>query len=218
MHPGTSLLWPDSPYNQAVADINLRFAGFDVLQVVLETDKSYGIETVAALDTMQRFQRYMEEDPDVGGTFSFGDLVPATNRLFRGGYPKWQVVPDDDAAGAMIAQLTMGNATPGDFDRVAKPPHFDAANISVWYKDHRGETIERALARARLFIKANNVGADGSPRLELAVGSMGLLAAVNETIGSLEITTVLLIRHPVVDVGHTLAQHIDVDPAHLNTS
>ncbi len=193
VHPGTSLLWPDSPYNQAVADINSRFAGFDVLQVVLETDKSYGIETVAALDTMQRFQRYMEEDPDVGGTFSFGDLVPATNRLFRGGYPKWQVVPDDDAAGAMIAQLAMGNATPGDFDRVAKPPHFDAANISVWYKDHRGETIERALARARLFIKANNVGADGSPRLELAVGSMGLLAAVNETIGSLEITTVLLI-------------------------
>jgi uncharacterized protein len=192
VHPGTSLLWPNSPYNSAVKDINQRFAGFDALQVVLSTSKLFGMETAEALTLMERFERYMERDPDVGGTFSFADFVPATHRLFRGGLPKWEVVPDKDENAASLAQLAMGNASPGDFDLWLSLPHFNAANITVWYKDHRGETIERALARARAFANSPADQASGFT-FHIAAGTMGLLAAVNETIGPLEVLTVLLI-------------------------
>jgi hypothetical protein len=64
VNPGTPLLWPNSPYNTAIARINERFAGFDVLQVVLE-GKPESINGSAGLNLMQRFQRHMELDPEV---------------------------------------------------------------------------------------------------------------------------------------------------------
>src|SRR5436305_1351401 len=107
VNPGTPLLWPDSPYNTAIRKINERFAGFDVLQVVVE-GKPESIKTSNGLNLMQRFQRYMELDPEVGATFSFSDQVSQVNRLFHGGFPKWGVIPDNDVDSAMIYHLEIG--------------------------------------------------------------------------------------------------------------
>ena len=115
-HPGTSLLWPNGAYNTAVGKINERFAGFDVLQVVQEIrEPQMSIHQPAALEAMQRFQRYMELDPDVVATFSFADLVTATNRMLHGGLPKWGLVPESDADAAMIAQLALSGSGPRRF-------------------------------------------------------------------------------------------------------
>ena len=192
VHPGTPLLWPNSPYNTAIKRINERFAGSDVLQVVVEDNRVEGVRNSAALDLMQRFQRYMERDTEVGGTFSFADLVPQVNRLFHGGFPKWGVVPEADADAAMLFQLAMTGASPGDFDRLFTRD-FAAANINIWYKDHRGETVERALKRAQGFMDHDKSTANHGPNVRLASGTIGLLGALNETIGRLEIVTVLLI-------------------------
>jgi predicted RND superfamily exporter protein len=192
VRPGTPLLWPTSPYNMAVKRINERFAGFDVLQIVGESARPDGIRNGQTLELMQRFQRYMERDTEVGGTFSFADLVPQVNRLFHGGFSKWSVVPETDADAAMLFQLAMTGASPGDFDRLLTRD-FGAANINVWYKDHRGETVERALKRARGFLERERSSGNNAPKLRLASGTIGLLGALNETIGRLEIVTVTLI-------------------------
>lgn len=192
VRPGTPILWPTSPYNTAIRRINERFAGFDVLQVVAESSRPDGIRNNETLDLMQRFQRYMERDTEVGATFSFADLVPQVNRLFHGGFVKWTVVPEADPDAAMLFQLTMTGASPGDFDRLFTR-NFDAANINVWYKDHRAETIERALTRAREFIQLDKGPANTAVHLRLASGTIGLLGALNETIGRLEVLTVVLI-------------------------
>jgi len=191
VNPGTPLLWPDSPYNTAIRKINERFAGFDVLQVVVE-GKPESIKTSDGLDLMQRFQRYMELDPEVGATFSFSDQVSQVNRLFHGGFPKWGVIPENNADSAMIFQLSMTGASPGDFDRLFTSD-FSAGNVTVWYKDHRGETVERALRRAASFMDGNQSDGGGGLRVRLASGTIGLLGALNETIGRLEILTVILI-------------------------
>jgi len=192
VHAGTPLLWPTSPYNMAVKRINERFAGFDVLQVVAESARPDGIRNSETLELMQRFQRYMERDNEVGGTFSFADLVPQANRLFHGGFPKWTVVPETDVDSAMLFQLAMTGAGPGDFDRLLTRD-FGAANINVWYKDHRGETVGRALKRARGFLEREQSSGSNAAQLRLASGTIGLLGALNETIGRLEIVTVALI-------------------------
>lgn len=189
---GTPILWPDSRYNVATRRINERFAGSDVLQVVLESKKPSGIRNSEALNLMLRFQRYMERDKTVGGTFSFADLVPQVNRLFHSGFPKWEVVPNTDTDAAMFFELSMSGASPGDFDRLMTTD-FSAANINIYYKDHRGDTIEEALNRARGFIARAKSPPHPDVQLRLASGSMGLLGALNETIRRTETKTVLLI-------------------------
>src|SRR5258706_974565 len=192
VNPGTPLLWPDSPYNTAIKKINERFAGFDVLQVVVE-GKPENIKNHEGLSLMQSFQRHMELDPEVGATFSFSDQVSQVNRLFHGGFPKWSVIPINDADSAMLFQLSMTGACPGDFDRLFKND-FSAGNVTVWYKDHRGETVERARTRASDFATGNHHNYSARElKVRLAAGTIGLLGALNETIGQLEILTVVLI-------------------------
>jgi uncharacterized protein len=191
VNPGTPILWPDSAYNTAIRKINERFAGFDVLQVVIE-GKAESIKTSDGLNLMQRFQRYMERDPEVGATFSYSDQVSQVNRLFHGGFPKWGVVPDNNVDSAMIFQLSMTGASPGDFDRLFTRD-FSAGNVTVWYKDHRGETVERALRRAASFSDASKENGGSDLKVRLASGTIGLLGALNQTIGKLEISTVVLI-------------------------
>ena len=79
------------------------------------------IETSAGLELMQRFQRYMELDPEVGATFSFADFVPKVNQLFHAGLPKWNVVPDNDRDAGAFSYLAMAGASPGDFDHLMTP-------------------------------------------------------------------------------------------------
>ncbi len=191
VNPGTPLLWPDSPYNTAIRKINERFAGFDVLQVVLE-GKPESIKSSGGLNLMQRFQRHMELDPEVGATFSFSDQVAQVNRLFHGGFPKWGVIPESNTDSAMIFQLSMTGASPGDFDRLFTRD-LSAGNVTVWYKDHRGPTVERALRRASSFMETNPNGGTGDFKIRLAAGTIGLLGALNDTIGRLETLTVILI-------------------------
>ncbi len=192
VNPGTPLLWPDSPYNTAIKKINERFAGFDVLQVVVE-GKPESIKTSDGLDLMQRFQRYMELDPEVGATFSFADQVSQVNRLFHGGFPKWNVIPETNTDSAMIFQLSMTGSSPGDFDRLFTRD-FSAGNVTVWYKDHRSDTVERALRRASMFMVEDRKDSRGRElNVRLASGTIGLLGALNDTIGRLETLTVILI-------------------------
>jgi len=199
VHDGTPLLWPASPYNRAVERINERFAGFDTLHVVAESATPQGIRNRATLDLMQRFQRYMERDREVGGTFSFADLVPQANRLFHGGLPKWGVIPDSDADAALLIHLAMTGASPGDFDHMLARD-LSAANIRVWYKDHRGETVARAIHRAQEFVKRETARGPEMPKLRLASGTLGLLWALNETIRRLEVLTVVLISLVIFSV------------------
>jgi hypothetical protein len=62
----------------------------------------------------------------------------------------------------------------------------------VWYKDHRGATVERALRRASAFMESGS-NANGGLTVRLASGTIGLLGALNDTIGRLETLTVILI-------------------------
>jgi predicted RND superfamily exporter protein len=192
-HHGTSLLWPEAAYNTAVGKINERFPGFDILQVVQEIrEPQISIQHPASLEVMQRFQRYMELDPDVAATFSFADLVTATNRLLHGGLPKWGVVPENQADAAMISQLALSGAGPGDSDRLFTRD-LTAANINVWYKDHRSETVERALQRAKAFQYGGQIQGPSAVEFRLASGTFGLIGAVNETVARSQLEILLLV-------------------------
>jgi uncharacterized protein len=191
-HPGTSLLWPNSPYNQAIERVNEGFAGSDVLQIVLESDRRDGVKNATALDFMLQLQRHMEKDPAVGSTLSFADNVAQGARLFHGGLLKWTGIPDQNSDSAAVSELIIGLASPGDFDRFITSD-FSASSISVWYHDHSEATISGALRRARDFIASAQSSLGDHFRVRLASGTLGLRGANDAIVGKLEIATVAII-------------------------
>jgi predicted RND superfamily exporter protein len=164
-----------------------------VLQIIQEVHgPQMSIHHPASLQAMQRFQQYMELDPEVAGTFSFADLVAATNRLLHGGLPKWGMVPENQADAAMIAQLALSGAGPGDSDRWFTR-NLTAANVNVWYKNHRSETVERALQRAKAFQSKDQIPGPSSGEFRLASGTIGLMGAINETVARSQLEILFLV-------------------------
>lgn len=190
---GTSILWPDSEYNRAVAEMAHRFNGADSLTVVIEGNSTDIIETSAALNLVADYQRHLERDPLVSGTVSFADYVLRGNRLLHGGWDKWETIPADDTGAAMLSQVVMLGAAPKDFDRLITPK-LTAASVTAQYPDHRAPTISRALAWAEDFArKQAPVAAAHQLKLRIASGTLGLLGADNAIITKLEVTTVVYI-------------------------
>jgi predicted RND superfamily exporter protein len=59
----------------------------------------------------------------------------------------------------------------------------------VWYKDHRSETVERALQRAKAF----QYGGQSALEFRLASGTLGLISAINETVAHSQLRVLLLV-------------------------
>ena len=90
-HPGTPILWPDSEFNQSAKVISSKFYGADELTVVVETEMEGGIHRPEVMREIEAFQRYMEQDPKVGGTLSIVDYMKAINRTFHNSDPRWSI-------------------------------------------------------------------------------------------------------------------------------
>ncbi len=86
--------------------------------------------------------------------------------------------------------LILAGTSPGDFDRFVSRDYEDA-NLTVWYKDHKGDTIRRAVARVKEFI-ASAQPIEGI-EFKLATGYMGVLAAVNEVVAASQAHALLLL-------------------------
>jgi predicted RND superfamily exporter protein len=190
-HPGTPILWPDSEYNEAIAAINQKYPGSDQLFVIVDGEAPDIIKRPEVLHRLNEFQRFMERSADVGATVSLADFIIPMNRLLHSGDPKYELLPEDPSLTGSIMLLILAGTSPGDFDRFVSRDYQDA-NITVWYKDHKGDTIRRAIAQAKEFI-ASATAIDGI-EFQLASGYMGVLAAVNEVVaGSQAICLFLLL-------------------------
>ena len=176
---GSPILYPDSDYNRSAEFINREFPGSEELFVVAETPQAGGIKDPQVLRYLERFQQYMLDDPEVGGTKSVVDLVKQVNQINHQDDPKWAQLPRDEAfVGGVLFSYMASSPIPGALDE-----YIDArerqANIVFYYKDHKGPTIARAIDRVKAFILAHPSEA---VQLRLAGGLIGVTAAMNEEI------------------------------------
>jgi hypothetical protein len=86
--------------------------------------------------------------------------------------------------------MLLAGTAPGEFDWLMSRDYRNA-NIVVYYKDHRGDTIRQAVARAAAFI--DSMPPVEGVRLRLASGYMGVLAAVNEVVASSQVLNLVLL-------------------------
>jgi predicted RND superfamily exporter protein len=195
INPGTPILWPDSDYNVAIDSINANFPGTDELYVIVEGNTSVdkAIAEPAFMDFLYNFQRHMERNPEVAATLSLVDLITPINKSVHGGYPLWEIYPRDRYQNYELFSILTGSSAPGDYDRFVSRDE-NNANVIIWYKDHMGDTIRNAIDSAREFIDQNKASLEGAGiKFRLASGSLGLLAAVNETVQESQIINFLLV-------------------------
>lgn len=176
---GSPILYPDHDYNVSSKKINDNFPGSEEMFIVAETDKKGGIKRPEVLRALDDFQQYMLYDPELGGSKGIPDLIKQVNRIFHNNDPRWAQIPDTDAyVGGLMFAYMASSPVPG-----AEKEFIDTderqANMVFYYKDHKGETIRRAIHRVKEW--SANVGSKVEGlTIRLAGGVVGVTAAINE--------------------------------------
>ncbi|MGH8466834.1 MAG: efflux RND transporter permease subunit, partial [Pseudomonas sp.] len=188
-NPGSPILWPRADYNVDSAAINARFEGVDRMFVVLGEDGNTGlIKSNEALQAMNSFQRFIEAQPQVGGSVSLADVLPQINLSLREGNPRYLELGDTSAINGSLAAMLDSVSEPGDMSRFADDQYANGA-VTLMFRDRQGETIRTAVARIKEFI-AQHPLAQGV--WHLAGGLIGVMAAVNEIILASQIEAIAL--------------------------
>ncbi|WP_238538361.1 RND family transporter [Cycloclasticus sp. P1] len=206
IEPGSSLLWQDSSYNQAVSLHAKNFVGTDELLVIVEpppvegntkAELNQGVRSIQIMNKMWEFQRQMSSAGYVLGSLSYIDLLPTVKRSLSGNYPKFEVLPITDQELAQNMELMQSSSAPGDFDYFFNRRYKDAS-IRVFAPDHKAATVRTMVAAAEKTIeKINEDTSLGNGVLRMAAGSIGIAAATNNEVSKAQslnfILTVLAI-------------------------
>ncbi len=157
-HPGTPILWPDSEFNQSAKVVSSKFYGADELTVVVETEMEGGIHRPEVMREIEAFQRFMEQDPKVGGTLSVVDYMKAINRTFHQSDPRWSSVPyTPPEIGGLLYLYEAGSPDPRVLNPVRDQVARNAA-VRVFYGDHKGDTIREAVERVKHYLEQRPTG------------------------------------------------------------
>lgn len=187
-NPGSPILEADSAYNQDAAAINGAFQGSDRMFVVYSSERPDAIKDPATLRSMESFQRHMEAQPEIGGTVSIVDVLPAVNRVLHEGNPHYLELGPDTGVNGELAYLFVSGSDPGDLQRFTSNDYKNAS-VTLFFRDHQGDTIRNAVARIDEFVAAHPPK-DG--QYLLAGGLVGVLAAVNDVILAGQIEAIAL--------------------------
>ncbi|MNZ47027.1 bifunctional preprotein translocase subunit SecD/SecF [compost metagenome] len=188
-NPGSPILWPDAEYNRDSAAINKRFEGVDRMFIVLGDDNQPNlVKSNEALHAMNRFQRFIEAQPEIGGSLSLADVLPQVNSSLREGNPRYLELSDSDAINGSLAAMLDSVSEPGDMDRFTDTKYANGS-VTLMFRDRQGETIRTAVARIKEFIATHPLS---EGQWHLAGGLIGVMAAVNEIILSSQIEAIAL--------------------------
>ncbi len=193
VHPGSPILWENSNYNIAIDNLNKSFPGTEELYVLVEGGGPRAVESPEYLRTVNSFQRYMEKNSSASRSLSLSDLLPPIYRAVFGGHPKYETIPLEKTQVSQIFNRLGAQAAPGDYDLYFSRDG-SSANVIIWYKDHMGKTMRRAIATVKQFVEGNKALLDKEKiAIRLASGSLGVLAAINEAVANAQLLNMILV-------------------------
>jgi len=187
-NPGSPILWPDSKYNRDWAAINERFRGSDQMFVVVKGDAHNALKQPAVLDNITRFQRFVEAQPQIGGSTSVVDVIQPLSAVLHEGNPHFEELGRDAISNGELLYMVNQGSEPGDMDRFIDG-NAQVGAVTMFFRDHQGDTIRTAISRMKEYIAKNPM--EGA-HYELAGGLIGVLAAINEIIFADQIKSIAL--------------------------
>src|SRR5438445_362361 len=170
------LVWSDSPYNVSHAHIQDKFGGVEPLIVVAEGHDRDAMKDPQVLRTMEKFQRFLERDRDVGYSFSLTDILRAVNMVFHELEPKWGVIPNTSRDVAQTFFIFFSGSPPTETAKYVDPS-YTTAHVTFFARNHKGDNIARIIKRCQEFMAANPMD---KAEFKLAGGLIGVLAAAND--------------------------------------
>jgi predicted RND superfamily exporter protein len=185
-NPGSPILWPDSRYNTDAQAVNQKFQGSDRMFVVFHGAKDGALKDPAVLENISNFQRFMSAQPEIGGTLSIADLLPAVQRTVREGNPRYLDIGNSSGLNGELYFMLVNGAEPGDISRFVDSSYKDGS-VTLFFKDHTGETIRTAVSRVKEFADKQGIP---QGEYQLAGGLVGVLASINEVLLSGQIESI----------------------------
>lgn len=185
---GSPILWPDSKYNQDDSAINSRFPGSDRMFLVVAGEKENALKEPEILENISKFQRYIEAQPEIGGTVSLADVIRPVNMILHEGNPRYFKLGDDALVNAEMLFFALTGSDPGDIDRFTDNK-YQNGSVMMMFRDHKGDTIRKAIQAINDYAAKNPMN---GASYRLAGGLVGVLAAVNEVIFSGQIQSIAL--------------------------
>lgn len=177
--PGSPILYQDHEYNVSSRVINENFPGSEELFVVAQTDELGGMKRPDILRALEDFQMHMLYDPELGGSKGIPDLVKRVNRILHSEDPRWAIIPEDPSyVGGLMFAYMASSPVPGALKEFVDTDD-QTANMVFFYKDHKSETIRRAIYMAKDWINDPANAVEGLT-MRLAGGIVGVTAAINE--------------------------------------
>lgn len=187
-NPGSPILWPHSKYNRDWAAINERFRGSDQMFLVVKGDAPNALKQPAILDNMTRFQRFVEAQPQIGGSTSVVDVISPISAVLHEGNPHFEELGRDAIGNGELLYMVNQGSEPGDMDRFIDI-NAQVGAVTMFFRDHQGDTIRTSISRIKEYIAKNPLP---GAHYELAGGLMGVLAAINEIIFADQIKSIAL--------------------------
>ena len=247
---GVAELRPEARYNRDAVLISEKFAlGVDILNVIVEAGPSACTTSYKAMETIDRFSWHMSNVEGVVQVMSLPMAAKLVNAGWNDGSIRWRVLPRD--------QDTLRQATQSfETDSGLLNADCSAIPVTVFTSDHQSSTIDRVVAETKKFRTDNKAydpdfakkredgikaaaskGEEFSTdqvNFRLATGSLGVAAAINDTVREKEhfilyllyaavlvmcwisfrsIRAALCVLLPLVlvtELGHTLMVHLNI--------
>ncbi|MBI5921818.1 MAG: MMPL family transporter [Betaproteobacteria bacterium] len=187
-NPGSPILWADSQYNQDAHAINKQFQGSDRMFVVIAGKQDDTLMKPKVLNDIVGLQKFLEVLPEVGGTISIADVIPAIKGILREGNPRYREFGNSANENGELMYVLQSGTEPGDIDRFTDARYRNGA-VTIFFRDHQGETIRTAISRVKEYFENNPLK---DAEYMLAGGLVGVLGAVNEVILSGQIESIAL--------------------------
>jgi uncharacterized protein len=190
--PGSPLLYPEHDYNVSSKAINDHFPGSEELFIIGETAEKAGLKQPEVINALAHFQNHMLYDPELGGAKGLPNLITSVNRILHNDDPRWQQVPEDPSyVGGLMFAFMMSSPIQGGLLEFLDTDE-QHANMVFYYKDHKGETIRRAIHQVKAWINEYGDKVEGL-KIKLAGGTIGVTAAINEAAYSTNLIVIPLV-------------------------
>ena len=247
---GVAELRADSRYNQDAVLISRKFAlGVDILNVIVEAGPSACTTSYKAMEVIDRFAWHMSNVEGVEQVMTLPMAAKIVNAGWNDGSARWRVLPRE--------QDTLRQATQSfETDSGLLNADCSAIPVTVFTRDHQSSTIDRVVAETKRFRSENHAYDPNFARIRdaaikaaqdkgeeyrtdqvnfrLATGSLGVMAAINDTVrekehfilyllyGAVFVMCWISFRSPraalcvllplvlVTELGHSLMVHLGI--------
>jgi uncharacterized protein len=178
--PGSPLLWPDHPYNQAQGTVDTTFDASSEALILYYDGAKESVYDPAVLNTFEAFDRHMRSTlPDIyKSSDSFMGLMKSMNMIMHDGDMIWRELPKEENVVTGLIGWTRSQTDLYTLRRYFNDD-MSKAQITLYFADHTSDNLLRIRDSAYGFFKNHSMKTQNG-EFQLAGGRIGMEIAVNE--------------------------------------